>query len=318
MKSGLWWSLKHWLGVPEHGVSLRERAVATGTSVLGLLVVAFIAHQCAPAYAAHQLWLVASIGATAVLVFAVPHGPLSQPWAVLGGQGLSALVGVAVAHTLGGGFFAAGLAVGGAIGLMHSLRCIHPPGGATALSAVSLVGSAHPAGWDYVLTPVLLNSLVIVGMAILLNAPFEWRRYPAAWAARRVHPATDARLAPEPPFSQKQLLQALQELESVVDITDEELAALYESLRRQQTHEVLRDEDLVVGAFYSNGQVGEGWSVRRIIDASEPNAKRAQLIVKTIAGQGRGETRLMARHDFLKWGRYRVRPNESAWERLES
>lgn len=129
--------------------------------------------------------LVASMGASAVLLFAVPHGPLSQPWSVLGGHVVSALVGVACAQVLAEPMLAAALAVGLAIGAMHYLRCIHPPGGATALTAVVGGDAVHQLGFQFVLTPVMLNAVTILLVALLFNAPFAWRRYPAPRAVRQ-------------------------------------------------------------------------------------------------------------------------------------
>lgn len=316
MASGWWWTVRHVLGIPEHALSWRERLISTLTSGLGLALVAALSlpfrHDAA------GLWLVASIGATAVLVFAVPHGPLSQPWAVIGGQGLSALAGVLVAHLLGGGVLAAALAVALAIGVMHTLRCIHPPGGATALSAVMMADAGHLPGWQYVLSPVLLNVGVIVLAAVVLNAPFAWRRYPVALAFRRAAVAKGASLAPEAPFTARQLRAALDERGSLIDISDEDLQALYRALRRQQEHDHLVAADLQLGGYYSNGQAGETWAVRRIIDASEPDARKPQLIVKTVAGPGRGDVRVMTRAEFLAWGKYRVEPQGAAWHRVET
>lgn len=311
------WRLRHALGVPEHAVSWRERGVATLTAGLGIvLVTAFslYGHGTTPP---HLLWLVASIGASAVLVFAVPHGALSQPWAVMGGQGVSALTGLVVAHQLGAGLVPAALAVALAILAMHTLRCIHPPGGATALSAVMAAGEGHLPGWSFLFSPVLLNAGVLVLAGVLLNAPFAWRRYPVALAFRHAAKTPGGALAPEEPFTQRQLRDALAELDSLVDISDEELQVLYQALKRQQDSDVLREGDLVLGGYYSNGQAGETWAVRRIIDASEPDARKPQLIVKTVAGPGRGDVRVMTRADFLGWGRYRVVPEGGAWQRID-
>ncbi|MFX8373896.1 HPP family protein, partial [Acinetobacter baumannii] len=77
-----------------------------------------------------------SMGASAVLLYAVPHGALSQPWAVLAGHAVSAVAGVAAARNISDPALAAAVAVGTAILAMHYLRAIHPPGGATALTAV--------------------------------------------------------------------------------------------------------------------------------------------------------------------------------------
>lgn len=122
--------------------------------------------------------LVASMGASAVLLFAVPHGALSQPWPVLGGHVVSALIGVTCAKFIPDPTVAAALAVALAIGAMHYLNCLHPPGGATALSAVIGGVAVQQLGYQYVLTPVLLNAVTILLIAIAFNYPFHWRRYP--------------------------------------------------------------------------------------------------------------------------------------------
>lgn len=124
--------------------------------------------------------LVASMGASAVLLFAVPHGPLSQPWPVLGGHIISALIGVCCARFIPDPILAAALAVAVAIGAMHYLNCIHPPGGATALSAVIGGDAVHQLGFQYIFTPVLLNVVTVLLIAVLFNYPFHWRRYPLA------------------------------------------------------------------------------------------------------------------------------------------
>ncbi|MDT8387792.1 MAG: HPP family protein [Thiogranum sp.] len=124
--------------------------------------------------------LVTSMGASAVLLFAVPHGALSQPWSVFGGHLVSAVIGVACAQMIAQPFVAAPLAVALAIGAMHYLRCIHPPGGATALTAVMGGDAVQALGFQFVITPVLLNVLVILSITVLFNFPFAWRRYPAA------------------------------------------------------------------------------------------------------------------------------------------
>ncbi|HET9956804.1 MAG TPA: HPP family protein [Polyangiaceae bacterium] len=128
--------------------------------------------------------LVASMGASAVLLFSSPHGPLSQPWPMLGGHLVSGAVGVACARFIETRSLAAALAVGLSIALMLMLRCVHPPGGATALSAVIGSQSVKALGFTYLLTPVLLNAVITLGVAVAFNGLFGWRRYPAYLAAR--------------------------------------------------------------------------------------------------------------------------------------
>jgi len=98
------------------GGSLKDRLIAClgaliGISLTGVVCAAIAGPEIIP-------WLVAPIGATAVLLFAVPASPLAQPWPVIGGNIISALVGVAAARIIPSPAFAAGTAVAGAIFVM--------------------------------------------------------------------------------------------------------------------------------------------------------------------------------------------------------
>jgi CBS domain-containing membrane protein len=131
-----------------------------------------------------NLWFIAPMGASAVLLFGVPSSPLAQPWSIVGGNVLSALIGV----TWDGGpepgaglRLAAGLAIAG----MYFLRCLHPPGGAVALTAILGGAGVQSEGYHFVLTPVLLNSLMLALLAIVFNN-LVGRRYPHPLAAEEV------------------------------------------------------------------------------------------------------------------------------------
>jgi CBS domain-containing membrane protein len=144
-------------------IDRRERLRVVAGAALGMLVTAWLCLQAGAQAGAHWPWLVAPMGATAVLVFGVPTSPLAQAWPVIAGNTLSALVGIACARWAGPPALAAALAVGGAIALMLALRCLHPPGGACALLA-ALGGVTDPG---FALFPVLANSalLAVVGLA---------------------------------------------------------------------------------------------------------------------------------------------------------
>lgn len=113
--------------------------------------------------------IVAPMGASAVLIFAVPASPLAQPWPVVGGNTISALVGIAVYRHVPDPMVAAGLAVGLAILAMSLCRCLHPPGGAAALTAVIGGESVHAAGYGFALAPVALNSVALVMLAMVFH-----------------------------------------------------------------------------------------------------------------------------------------------------
>lgn len=113
--------------------------------------------------------IVAPMGASAVLIFAVPASPLAQPWPVVGGNTISALVGIAMFRHVADPMIAAGLAVGLAILAMSLLRCLHPPGGAAALTAVIGSQGIHDAGYAFAFAPVALNSIALVSLAMVFH-----------------------------------------------------------------------------------------------------------------------------------------------------
>lgn len=172
-----------------------------------------------------SLLLVASMGASAVLLFAVPHGALSQPWPLTGGHVLPAVIGVACAQAIADPLIAAPLAVSLSIVAMHYLRCLHPPGGGTALVAVIGGPAVHALGYQFVLTPVLLNVIAMLLTAIVFNNLFPWRRYPAYFKSQ---PRKDAQ-------SSDRVIQlrhadfeyALKEIGSYIDITEQDLEKIY-------------------------------------------------------------------------------------------
>ena len=183
-------ALRSFAGVGANSSGHLEKWVSGAGGLTGILGVMLVSQAYLGLSGSASL--VASMGASAVLLFAVPHGPLSQPWAVFGGHLVSAVIGVACVRLHANPILASALAVALAISAMHYLRCIHPPGGATALSAVAGGDAVHALGFHYVLTPVLLNVLVILLVAIVFNFPFPWRRYPAAWARNRKPSAVPA------------------------------------------------------------------------------------------------------------------------------
>ena len=127
-----------------------------------------------------QLLFVASMGSSAVLLFATPRVALAQPWNVIGGHLVSAIIGIAIHYLLPDPYFAGGIAVGLAITAMYYLRCLHPPGGATVLFAVIGGAPVDAYGLFFVLFPVGLGAAIMVLVAIIFNYPFAWRQYPVA------------------------------------------------------------------------------------------------------------------------------------------
>ena len=146
---------------------------------------------CRHALGSTSPWFIAPMGASAVLLFAVPASPLAQPWSIVGGNVLAALIGVLVAHWFGHNGVSAGLALALTIGAMFALRCVHPPGGAVALTAVLGGEAVQQLGFGFVLWPVAANSLLLLLIGLLFNMALR-RRYPhRALDARNPHHTRD-------------------------------------------------------------------------------------------------------------------------------
>jgi CBS domain-containing membrane protein len=103
-------------------------------------------------------WLMASLGASALLVFALPQSPMAQPWAVIAGNTLSALIGISCFHMIGGSLIALPLAAALSILGMFIFRCLHPPAAAIALIVV-LGGIGR---YRYAFFPVMIDSVLLI------------------------------------------------------------------------------------------------------------------------------------------------------------
>ena len=118
-------------------------------------------------------WFMASLGASALLVFALPRSPMAQPWAVIGGNAVSALAGLLSTHLLGGLFIAMPFAVTISIFLMFAFRCLHPPAAAVALIVV-LGGISNIR---FVFFPVFIDSAILV-LAGAVYSNLTGKKYP--------------------------------------------------------------------------------------------------------------------------------------------
>ena len=204
-------------------INSRERLRIVVGSLLGIFVTGLLCHlgnRLVPGLP----WLVAPLGASAVLVYAVPASPMAQPWNVVGGNTLSALAGIAGVHgmhLLGSAQLAAALGVGTAIALMLALRCLHPPGGATALMMV-LGGVSEPLFAFY---PVMLNSVLLVAVGVAYNN-----------ATRRAYPHTQLAPPGPAPSAEDRLLDAdldavLARYNQVLDVSRDDLKTLLAETR---------------------------------------------------------------------------------------
>ncbi|WP_380178538.1 HPP family protein [Kalamiella sp. sgz302252] len=182
---------------------------------IGLLVTSLFSHWVLGGV---NIALIAPMGASAVLLFAAPNSPLAQPWAVIGGNFVAAITGLTVVHYIEQPVIGAALAVGLSIVLMFKLRCLHPPGGAIALTTVLSGHAQGMSGYHFAFAPVLLNSVALTVVAILFNN-LCGRRYPHPLAAIEPQPKE---VQMQVAISRQDLHQALMKGE-FLDIDEEDL-----------------------------------------------------------------------------------------------
>ena len=301
--------LQHFLGIERETVSGTEKLVSTLGGVLSIVLVVFIGHKVLGKTGA--VLIIPSMGASAVLLFAVPHGRLSQPWSVLGGHLLSAIVGVACYQLVPEPFLAAGLAVGLAIGAMHLLSCIQPPGGATALAAVIGGPAIHALGYDYVLMPTLLNVMVMLTVAIFFNGVFPWRRYPASRMRFTDMPGTGRSRAARL-LDKHNIEQALGDMDLIVDIATEDLQRLFALTLEHAEKQHVTPGQVRLKHYYTNGKHGTDWSVRKIIGESiSPDPDKHMVTYRVVEGRGARSTNSCTRVEFAQWAARRVFPNQA-------
>lgn len=154
--------------------SLKERLICTFGAGLGLLLSSLLSWWLLGGFNA---WYIAPMGASSVLLFAVPSSPLAQPWNVVIGNTVAAIIGVSCALLIQDATIAFSCAVALSIFLMMLTDALHPPSGAVAMTAVLGGDAVHHLGYAFVFYPVLLNSMLLLVMAIFYNRAVG-RHYP--------------------------------------------------------------------------------------------------------------------------------------------
>ena len=161
-----------YLGGYQPRVTWAERFRSSCGAFMGLILVLTIAKYLGESSGIDE-WLMASLGASALLVFALPGSPMAQPWAVIAGNTLSALVGITAANLISESLLAIPIAAALSILVMFILRCLHPPAAAVALTTVL----GHVLHYRYALFPVMIDSILLI-MAGAIYSNMTGKSYP--------------------------------------------------------------------------------------------------------------------------------------------
>jgi CBS-domain-containing membrane protein len=216
------------LGYQPSHTGLREKLISSVTACLSILLLLLIV-QYVELGLPFKMLVLASMGASAFLLFVTPHSPMAQPWPVIAGHLVAALIGVACAHWISNAALAAAIAVLLSIFAMHLLHCLHPPSAATAMIAVLGGPEVHAIGWQFCYEIVAINASLMVVLAIILNNLVPGRRYPM----RHTHHAHHLQFSQQANLQHPELLEedfkwALSQMDGLIDVSAEDLLDIYE------------------------------------------------------------------------------------------
>lgn len=218
---------------PSTSVNRAEKLRSCLGALLGIALTGWLSAQ-AMGLTLATVWLMAPMGASAVLLFAQPASPLAQPWSIVGGNLVAACIGVSCAKLLSAPVPAAAAAIFFSIAAMFWLRCLHPPSGAVALTAVLGGPQIHAAGYGFIAAPVALNTAVLLLAALLYNNA-TGRRYPHAQRAEAPHPhqTNDPLPTTRLGFTTEDLQAVLKDYNQVLDISFDDLELLFHRTETQ-------------------------------------------------------------------------------------
>lgn len=214
---------------PSHRVSEARIFLAAFSALLSILAIAWITRLFLPGWGGPLL--VASMGASSVLLFAVPASPMSRPWPLVGGHLCAGVVGMSCALYVPDQALAAALAVSGTLLAMHFLRCLHPPGGAAALTAVVGGESVHALGYQFVVTPVMFDVAIMLVMSQLLQrllrGSAEMHGTSGEVIEASLRRPREISANGDLPFDSGDLDAALRDMDTYIDVDREDLRRIY-------------------------------------------------------------------------------------------
>lgn len=173
--------------------------------------------------------MLASMGASVVILFAAYNSPLAQPWSFLGSHLLAAFIGVSCSRWIEPLWLAGALSVSITLFAMLRLHCLHPPGGATALVPVLGGEAVHELGYQLLLMPVLLNVVVLLVLSWIINRSFK-RPYPykiSVSAGENPHKLIDPKAIERMGVSEMDVRGALDNFDTYLDISESDLNKIY-------------------------------------------------------------------------------------------
>lgn len=205
-------------------ISAAERNRSALGALLGIGLCACLLYV----FPIHAHWLIAPVGASAVVLFTLPHSPLAQPWSILGSYLFAALAALICILWIPQPYLAAAVAVGATIWLMARFNCIHPSGGAVALFIVieGVYAREHVFGMAVL---ILMNGLLILFAAIIVNNLVLGRRYPyqPKKIESNLHLTKDQSPLERNGLTHPDIESAMKKLDTFIDVQEDELIQIF-------------------------------------------------------------------------------------------
>lgn len=230
--------------------------------------------------------VLAPLGATSVILFALPHSPLAQPWSVIGGLMLAAPLGYACGLWLPAGPWVMAAALAASIWLTAWARCIHPPAGAMALTMA--MAAAHGTAFGPSMWAVFANTVAILVAVMVVNNLIPGRHYPQgtppAVQKQRAHTVP-------PALTHKDMAAALHEIDGFLDVREDDLVDLYERTLRHAFKRMHRlrcadvlDTSQPAPALEFATPLGDAWLLmRRLRVDALPVIDRSRRVIGLLA-----------------------------------
>ena len=147
----------------------KQSAIACIFSVITIGFLTFLTYKTE-----FGIFLLASFGSSMVLLYGYPESPFAHPKNVFFGHLLTAVVGMFFLYFIPLPLFIIiPLAVGFGVGLMILLNVTHPPAGGNPI--IVIMGSVS---LDYLISPVISGSVIILGFGIIINRFILKKSYP--------------------------------------------------------------------------------------------------------------------------------------------
>ncbi|WP_296591912.1 HPP family protein [Methylophaga sp.] len=175
-----------------------------------------------------ELLVLASMGASTFLLFVVPHSPMAQPWPLMAGHLIAAVMGVSCNYWIAEPVLATATAVGLAVFLMHFLHALHPPAAATAMIAVIGIPEHSSIAWFFVYAVVTINAGSLLILSLLINNLLPGRHYPHRDNHHKHHDQFIKQKNKTTLLNEEDFHWALSQMEAVIDVSETDLVDLYE------------------------------------------------------------------------------------------